>query len=82
MLCITSSWDELSTISKDKKTLSYFNHYIEESEAAKITKEFEDKILPILHEFVELGIGFQDTMLVTKKRHLHVAQRIVYIPMS
>lgn len=42
------------------KTIQIFNYYIEPTEAGKLTKEFEEKILPILHDFIEIGTEFSD----------------------
>jgi hypothetical protein len=64
----------LSTVRKDQKTICHFNHYIEETEAVKITKEFEERVLPTLHDFIDLGLGFQDGQPPpVRKKHFPIA---------
>lgn len=50
------------------KTVQIFNHYVEPAEAGKLTKEFEDKMLPLLFDLLLSGQCLQDGLIKMKKK--------------
>ncbi|CAD8198282.1 unnamed protein product [Paramecium pentaurelia] len=64
-------WGQL-LMEKDKKIAQIFNHYVEAVEVGKLTKEFEEKMLPLLLELLTQGNSFQEGLIKVKKKKMHI----------
>ena len=64
---LINSWSSLAENTKDKKTIQIFNHYIDTNESAVLTKDFEERMLPLIHSYLIGGLGDQTVFQVKKK---------------
>lgn len=64
-------WDKLK-VQKDQKIAQIFNHYVEAVEIGKLTKECEEKMMPLLLELLTQGNSFQEGLIKAKKKKMHI----------
>lgn len=50
--------------------IQIFNHYIEPAESGKLTKEFDDRMFPLILELLVTGDCLQEGLVKLKKRRI------------